>query len=170
MLTAYSRLQSFLVPVATIGSRNHLPVKLVHVPSFRNFAAFFGRGQAPPVALATLPALGGRVPSGQAWCQMGVWLVFSRCLRRLSVKNAILSGGPSLLAALPASFCSAYLPHGLHKAVLATAPGTGFTADLWVREPLQKGFYSMTGNFSHHVISELANWWFQQRGSQYNLS
>lgn len=83
-------------------------------------------------------------------------LLFLLSFRRLPVENVILS-----LEALAFGSATRQIPLGEPTCVTWGSAGPQLRISGLVN-CFKRGFYSMTGNFSHHVISELANWWFQQ--------
>lgn len=119
------------------------------VPFGESSQATSGRCCGLALALAVRPVLRGRQPSGQAWCRAcSGGRSFLVSFKRLPGENVILS-----LEALPLG--------SAHWCYMRC-----FWPRLWAQVSLRvsgllshfkRGFYSMTGNFSHRVISELAN-------------
>lgn len=85
--------------------------------------------------------------------------LFSLSFRRRPVENVILSLEAFFLAVPPASSRSACLPACRLGYVRWCWPalGTGSAEGLQAMSCFERDFYNITGNFSHHVISELAN-------------
>lgn len=89
-------------------------------------------------------------------------LLFSLSFRRLPVENVILS-----LEALALGSATRQIPLSEPACVTRGSAGPQLwpQVSLWISglvSRFRRGFYSMAENFSHHLISELANWWFQQ--------